>query len=65
MNHISTNIALTSYIDVVSPKLKSQISYTNAMGLTTLDILQPLKKYQKLFKLDSGGQPCFAILMHS
>ncbi|XP_033136253.1 uncharacterized protein LOC117128271 [Brassica rapa] len=46
-NHISTNISLTGYIDVVLPKLKSQISYTNAMGPTMVDIMQPLNGIKK------------------
>ena len=65
MNNTSTNIALTGYIDVVLPKQKFWIFYSNAMDPTTLDILQPLKRYQKFFKQDSGGQPCFVMLMHS
>ena len=65
MNHISTNTALTGYIDAVSPKLKFLIFYFNAMDPTMLDILQPLKRYQKFFRQDSGGQLCFAMLMHS
>ena len=65
VNHISTNIALTGYIAAVSPKLKSLIFYSNAMDPIMLDILQPLKRYQIFFRQDSGGQPCFAMLMHS
>ena len=42
MNYTSTNIAV---IDDVSLKLKFQIFYSNAMDLTTLDFLQPLKQY--------------------
>ena len=65
MNHTSTNIALTGYIDVVLPQLKFQTFYSNAMDPTMLDILRPLKRYPKFFKPDYGGQLCFAMLMHS
>ena len=39
MNHTSTDISLTGYIDVVLPKLKFRAFYSNAMDPTTLDIL--------------------------
>ena len=48
-----------------SPKLKSPIFCSNAMDQITLDILQPLKRYQKFFRQDSGGQLCSVMLMHS
>ena len=65
MNHTSTNISLTGYIDVVLRQLKFQTFNSNAMDPTTLDILRPLKQYPKFFKQDSGGQLCFAMLVHS
>ena len=48
-----------------SPKLKSPIFCSNAMDQITLAILQPLKRYQKFFRQDSGGQLCSVMLMHS
>ena len=36
MNHTSINIALMRYIDDVSPKLKFQIFYSNAMDSTLM-----------------------------
>ena len=65
MNHTSTKIALTGYIDVVLPQLKLQTIYSSVMDPTTRDILRPLKQYPIFFKQDSGGQLCFAMLMHS
>ncbi|WZZ59915.1 hypothetical protein YC2023_060022 [Brassica napus] len=57
--------ALTGCINDVSLILKYTIFYSNAMDPIMLGILQPLKRYQKFFKQDSGGQPCSAMLMHS
>ena len=65
MNHISTNTALTGCIDAVSQILKYTTYYSNAMDPIMVGTLQPLRQYQKFYKQDSGGQPCFAMLMHS